>query len=109
MTRSKTYRRDYTIEPDSAQIAAHSIMWYKHTPDADNVHHCYTEEEAEREIDDAIITEQEAVIEKLKQAFIEVLSVARASRDVMQKWGITSDMMDGLIKKNEHLLNSLES
>lgn len=47
-----------------------NIKWYKGTPDMDNVHYCSTVEEAESEIDDAIIMEQEQVIEKFRDALL---------------------------------------
>lgn len=72
MTEPKKYRTHWTIEQ---AFSGPGVQWYKHQIDMDNVHYCPTVEEAEREIDDAIIMEQEQVIDKFRDALLESTSM----------------------------------
>lgn len=105
MTEPKKYRTDWTIEPaeNPYNTKGFEIQYYKGTPDMDNVHYCATVEEAEREIDDAIILEQEQVIERLATAHAQVLGACRASRDVLKKLGVESDLLNTTIEENQHI------
>lgn len=101
MTEPKKYRTYWTIEPCDVLPG---IKYYKYQIDMDNVHYCSNVEEAEREIDDAIILEQEQVIEKLALALTQMIGACRASRDTLKKMGIESDLLNSTLEENEHIL-----
>jgi hypothetical protein len=84
-------------------------MWYRGTIDMDNVHYCNTEEEAEREIDDAIIAEQEAIIQKLTVGMMQLIGAAVIARDTLKDVGIESERFNDTIRKNEQLLKQIEA
>lgn len=93
MTEPKKYRTDWTIEPDNGPSPM-GVKWYKHQIDMDNVHYCTTFEEAESEIDDAIILEQEQVIEKFRMTLLDCVQRMQKCRGILQdgtspgNWGI---------------------
>lgn len=108
MTEPKKYRTDWTIEEvamDRVWPDDRNIKWYKGTPDMDNVHYCSTVEEAEREIDDAIILEQEQVIDRFRDAL-------RKSTDMLSG-GLfhPGDMhlMRRRVAENEQLIKAFQS
>ena len=105
----RKYRTEWTIAQADSSYPIAAIQWYRGTIDMDNVHYCATELEAEREIDDAIISEQEMQIAKLSVGLKQTLGAARASRDTFKNLGIQSDLLDATIEDNERLLKQLKS
>lgn len=105
MTEPKKYRTDWTIEEVTYDYWPNKIKWYKGTPDVDNVHFCATIAEAESDIDDAIIMEQEQVIEKFRDALLNSTRLLDSVRTGEYKQGLTDDQ----IAENKNLLKAFKS
>lgn len=107
MTDKKTYRTHWTIEEIDAPYA--EVQWYKHQIDMDNVHYCYTVEEAEREIDDAIIMEQEQVIQRLHDALLDSNRMLEHAQTIIHNYATRSELIDERIAENQNLINAFKS
>lgn len=104
MTEPKKYRTDWTIEEVTYAYWPNKIKWYKGTPDVDNVHFCATIAEAESEIDNAIIMEQEQVIEKFRDALRESTEML-----LYGNFSIAGvDLVRHQIKANQNLINAFK-
>lgn len=102
----KKYRTEWTIEPDS--IMGHGVHWFRGDYDGDPMKHCDTIEEAEREIDDAIIVEQEAQIEKLKYALKMNSATIIGVRNALGNM-VAFSTLENQLKENDITLKQLES
>lgn len=107
MTDKKTYRTHWTIEEIDAPYA--EVQWYKHQIDMDNVHYCSSVEEAEREIDDAIILEQEQIIDKFRDALMYSTAALIAAKSTLELVGCETDILPQQITENEQLIKSFQS
>lgn len=105
-TGSKKYRTEWTIEPDS--IVGHGVHWFRGDYDGDPMNHCSTIEEAEREIDDAIIAEQESQIKRMKVCLENSQSILKSTRSALSQF-IVFNAIDEQIEANSRLLKQLES
>ncbi len=111
MKEAKKYRTEWTIEPTSGWLrnlqSWTAIQWYRGTIDMDNVHYCGSVEEAEREIDDAIILEQEQIIEKLRNALLSSNVALKAARSTFETMGVDTDILPDQIEENELILKHI--
>lgn len=98
----KKYRTEWTIEPDNF-IGGGTVHWFRGTYDGDTMNTCGSVEEAEREIDDAIIHEQEQIIEKLRDALRDSNSCLKGVRDVLG----SMSTLDNQISSNELILKHI--
>lgn len=111
MTEPKKYRTDWTIEPVKAEHVrphGYNIQWYKHQIDMDNVHYCSTVEEAEREIDDAIILEQEQVIEKLRMSLNDSTIYLIGCKALLGSYGHDGAGLPDQISDNHRVLKAFQ-
>lgn len=111
MTEQKTYRTHWTIEPvpmGNVWPDDRNIKWYKGTPDMDNVHYCSTVEEAEREIDDAIILEQEQVIDKFRMALNDSTIYLIGAKALLDSYGMHDNGISDQVSENHRVLKAFQ-
>lgn len=100
------YRTEWTITPDVSR--GHGVHWFRGDYEGDQMNTCDTIEEAEREIDDAIIAEQEQIIDKLRDALMHSTACLVAADSTLKLLNVDT-VIPQQIEKNKQVLKNTES